>query len=146
MTRITVAKNFYLDEFVPKEIYMQFYEKSIMFVNPSMISMAQGLRTYFNVPIGINDWWTGGSNNYNGFRPSNHSSTATLSQHYLANAIDARFPKGTDYDKIRQTIRDKYETFRVMGITTMELNTYDHLHVDCRNTTGFKEGLYEVTP
>lgn len=146
MNRIPIGTSgkFHLDEFVPKEIYMQYYEKSLMFINPIAIKMAEGIREYFNVPIIINNWWTGGDYNYSGFRQPDCKVGAYLSQHKMGtSAIDCHFPKGTDYEKVRQTIRDKYDTFRKMGITTFERNV-NWLHIDCRQTGMDK--LYEVNP
>lgn len=143
MKRIKYTEHFFLDELVPKEIYMQFYEKSIMFLDPRIKDIIEGIRTYFNVPIIINNWFTGGERNESGFRLPETKTGSSLSQHKFGRAIDMIFPKGTDYEKVRQIIRDKYDTFRKMGITTIE-NKVNWLHVDCRQT--IMDKLYEVNP
>ncbi len=143
MNRIKFSEHFYLDELVPKEIYMQFYEKSIIFLDPRIKDMIEGVRTYFNVPIIINNWYTGGDRHESGFRLPDTKTGARFSQHKFGRAVDMIFPKGTDYEKVRQTIRDKYDTFRKMGITTFEKNV-NWLHLDCRQTGMDK--LYEVNP
>lgn len=142
MQRIKVSSHFNLDELVPKEIYMQYYEKSKQFLDPKGIQMLEGLRTFFNTPIIVNDWWSGGLKNYCGFRPPDYNKGSVLSQHKFGRGYDVHFPNGTNYEKIRQIIRDKYDTFKSMGITTIEKNTPAHLHIDCR-WTGM-EDLYEV--
>lgn len=142
MKRIRLSPHFYIDELVPKEIFMQYYEKSLMFIDPKLIQMIEGIRTYFNVPIIINNWYTGGERNESGFRLPDTTTGAILSQHKFGRAADLVFPKGTDYEKIRNTIRKNYDTFKQMGITTIEKDTPSWLHIDCRYTE--MERLYEV--
>ena len=142
MNRIKLSDHFYIDEVIPKEVYMQFYEKSVQFLDPRLAQMIEGIRNYFNVPITINNWFTGGDRHESGFRLPDTKTGVRLSQHKFGRAADLVFPKGTDYEKIRQTIRDKYDTFRKMGISTIEKDTNTWLHIDCRQTGMDK--LYEV--
>ncbi len=143
MQRIKFSDHFYLDELVPKEIYMLFYEKSIMFLDPRTKDIIEGVRNYFGVPIVINNWWTGGNRHESGFRLPSTSTGALYSQHKFGRAFDMVFPPKTDYEKIRQTIRERYDSFKKMGITTIEAGTQGWLHVDCRQTNMDK--LYEVS-
>jgi hypothetical protein len=140
--RIKFSDHFYLDELVPKEIYMTFYEKSIMFLDPRTKDIIEGVRNYFGVPLIINNWWTGGNRHESGFRLPNTTTGALYSQHKFGRAFDMVFPAKTDYEKIRETIRERYDSFKKMGITTIETNTPTWLHCDCRQTGLDK--LYEV--
>lgn len=48
------ATNFKIQEFVPKELYNQYGAKSIWFVRPEMIKLAQFYRDWFGVPVTVN--------------------------------------------------------------------------------------------
>ena len=56
-----VSKDFVIEEFVPEEIYQQFGDKSIWFIDPKIIRIAQFFRDRYGLPITINDWHNGGN-------------------------------------------------------------------------------------
>lgn len=142
MQRIKFSDHFFIDQLVPKEIYMTFYDKSIMFLDAKTESMLEGIRNYFGVPLIINDWFEGGNRYKSGFVLPEDNNESKYSMHILGKAFNLVFPPKTDYERIRQTIRERYDSFKKMGITTIESDTLDHLHIDCRNTGMDK--LYEV--
>lgn len=147
INRIKVSDHFYLDELIPKEVYVQYYEKSIQFLDPRIIPLLEGLRKFFNTPVIVNTWWNNGLNNYRGFRPEGCQVGSKYSQHKMGRGIDCQFPANTDYNKVRQMIRDNYEEyFKPLGLSTIEKDTPNHLHIDCRNTSLIKPdgSLYEV--
>jgi hypothetical protein len=140
--RIKFSDHFYLDELVPKEIYMTFYEKSIMFLDPRTKDIIEGVRNYFGVPLIINNWWTGGNRHNSGFVLPEDNTESKYSQHLFGRGYNLWFPPKTNYEKIRETIRERYDSFKKMEITTIESDTPDHLHIDCRQTN--LDTLYEV--
>jgi proline dehydrogenase len=109
---------------------MQFYEKSIYFLDKKLIDCIEQLRTYFNTIFTFNTWFTGGDINNAGFIIDN----IIKDQRSYGRGVNIYFPKGTNYDVLRETIRNKYDTFRKMGITTIKPDTKDYLYIDVRWT------------
>ena len=135
-----VSRNFVIQEFVPEDIYDVFGDRSIWFVDPIIIKVAQFFRDRYNVPIIINDWHIGGKRNLSGFRPPYVKLGAKLSQHRMGRAVDLKW-EGLDPDKVRQNIKDNQEDFMAVGVTAVEESTDTWLHIDVR-TTGLKEILF----
>lgn len=145
MERIKVSQNFYLDEFVPKTIYMKYYEKSVMFLDPRLIKLVQFFRDYFQSSITVNDWYIGGKLERSGYRIPEETVGAHYSQHKFGRAADLHFGSKIDHEKIREEIRNNYSKFRVEGLTTIESNTPTWNHIDIRDTSFLNsEKLYEV--
>lgn len=146
MKRHKVSNNFYLDEFVPRSIYKRYGEKSIWFLDPRLIQLAQGLRDFLGVPVRINNWITGGRRQYSGYRPPRSSVGAYYSQHKFGRALDIQIKLSAldlkSYDELREIIRTNYKHFKTLGVTTIEKGTKTWLHLDMR-TTG-KDELFEV--
>ena len=85
-----VSKDFSIHEFVPPAIYEHFVDKSIWFIDPKIVQMAQFIRDRFGKPITINNYLTGGSYQHSAFRDSACTIGATNSQHRHGRAIDFR--------------------------------------------------------
>jgi len=128
-----ISPYFVIQEFVPPQIYNQFKDKSIWFVNPQIIKVAEFIRSYFNKSVIINNWHVGGTYTESGFRMPDTTTGAKLSTHKRGNAIDIKMP-GVDYDEVRKTILSNEKEFISAGITTIEDGTSTWLHVDCRYT------------
>ena len=62
---------FWLQEFVPKEIYEHFGRKSLSFIDTRIIESANALREYIKRPLYGNTWYFSKRNgfNYRGYRP-----------------------------------------------------------------------------
>jgi hypothetical protein len=128
-----VSKDFSLAEFVPPTIYEHFVDKSIWFVDPKIVQMAQFIRDRFGKPITINNYLTGGSYQYSAFRDSACTIGATNSQHRHGRAIDFRI-QGMSPMEIRADIIKNFDLYRPSGLTTIEGGTPTWTHIDCRNT------------
>lgn len=130
-----VSKDFYLTEFVSKNVYEQFGERSIWFVDPRIISVAQFTRDFFGKPIIINNWYDGGKYNYSGFREPKCTVGADLSQHRFGRAIDIKV-SGLTSEEVYTAIIKAQEKFMDAGLTTMEdvRDTPTWNHLDCRHT------------
>lgn len=128
-----ISQYFVIQEFVPPQIYNQFKENSIWFVNPQIIKVAEFVRSYFNKPVTINNWHKGGTYTESGFRMPDTTTGAKLSAHKRGCAVDIKMP-AVDYDEIRKTILLNEKQFMGAGITTIEDGTETWLHVDCRYT------------
>lgn len=117
MNRIKVSNNFYLDEYIPKNIYLSADrpEELISFIDPMLICSDQLLRDIFG-PATINNWWDGGERIYSGFRPVNCSIGAQFSDHKKGMASDKIFKNATP-DEVREYIKAHWKD---LGITKIE--------------------------
>jgi len=133
--RTKVSKNFYLDEFVPKEIHDQFGASSLWFVRKDLIGLAQFYRDYFQRPIMINNWWNNGPYNERGFRAPWSNVGGKLSQHKLCGAFDCSVG-GMSPNEVRSSILADPKTFLGKGLTTIEHEDYSPtwVHSDMRYT------------
>ena len=139
-----VSKNFYLTEFVSKNIYDQFGEKSIWFIDPRIISLAQFTRDFFGKSITINNWWDEGDavqkampdeRQYSGFREPACTIGGNLSQHRYGRATDIKV-SGLTPQEVYTAIIAANDKFMAAGLTTMEdiRDTRTWNHLDIRNT------------
>ena len=90
MDRIKLSDNFYLDEYIPKELYSQYlYSPHILrcMLDARLIKADQKLREYFGSVI-INNWWHGGERNWSGLRTWNSPYYSPTSQHSFGRASD----------------------------------------------------------
>lgn len=150
-----VSPHFDVREFVPKDMWDRFGEKSIWFVNPKLVEIAEFYKTFFlkhfqktngnklvNVLVVVNNWHYGGSRQYSGIRPAYSNIGAANSQHKYKAAFDCqfilRFKDGEsitpDYRDIHKIIMDHEEEFLEAGVTTLEHPDYAKtwLHTDIR--------------
>lgn len=136
---------FVIQEFVPKQIYKLFGDKSIWYINPKCIELATAYREFFGVPVVINNWHTGGEYNYRGYRPPRVNIGAEYSQHKLGNAFDCSCP-GLSPDQMLKQIQDNWEKFKALGLTTIENPKFTPgwLHSDVRPK--IQETLLIVNP
>ncbi len=128
-----VSKDFSLHEFVPPMIYEKYVDRSIWFVDPRIIELAQFIRERFGKPMTINNYLSGGGYQFSGFRDHLCGIGAVNSQHRHGRAIDFRI-KGVAPAEIRQDIITNYSLYGESGLTTIEADTPTWVHVDCRNT------------
>lgn len=129
-----ISKYFDLREFVPKEIYNQFGDKSIRFINPVLPKLCDYFREYFGKSITINNWYTGGQLNYCGYRPPNCKEGAELSSHKIGVAADIHISGVVDYLKEIEEIKNNFSRFKPIGLTTIEDGTKNWIHISCEWT------------
>ena len=137
-----VAENFIIQEFVPKEIYEKFGERSIQFVDPKIIQVVQTLRELLGKSITVNNWHSGGQYNESGFRTPNTSTGAGLSQHKFGRAADIKVDGMTSKEVYDFII--KHKAFLMpKGLTTLEnINaTPTWVHCDVRYNSENKDLL-----
>jgi hypothetical protein len=128
-----VSKDFSIAEFVPPAIFEKYVGRSIWFIDPKIITIAQFIRDRFNKPITINNYLKGGSYQYSAFRDSSCTIGAKDSQHRHGRAIDFRL-QGMTPEEIRADIFKNFDLYRQTGLTTIEADTPTWVHVDCRFT------------
>ena len=130
-----ISEHFELQEFVSKDIYTKWRDKSIWFIRPEIIKLAEFYREYFDAPVTINNWHINGSFNYRGFREPECKIGAHLSQHRFGNAFDCNI-KGLTPDEVRDSIIKNSPRFMEAGLTTLEDGSIAKtwVHSDCRTT------------
>ena len=128
-----ISKNFYIQEFVPPEIFAKYGESSRWFVSPFQISVAQLIRDITAKKTYVNTWHAGGSLKQRGTRFGTFG--AAYSQHRLANAIDISV-EGLNPSEIHDLIVRRADYFKKLGLTTIEDLRYTPtwIHLDARWT------------
>ena len=128
MARIQLTKNLFLDEYIPKELYLQYETKPwILFglIDARLIKADQKLRNVFG-SVEINNWWLGGVRNYSGLRLPASPDFSPTSQHTFGRASDKLF------DVPAQEVRDFiFAHYLLLGITCIKANVI-WVHSDVR--------------
>lgn len=132
---------FEIQEFVDPVTYSARGEKSAELIDPRIVSVADLLRQQIGKPVTINNWHTGGRYKESGLRHFATTTGARYSQHKYGRAIDCKV-KDVAPEAVREFIRDHWEMFKAVGLTTIEKDTPTWVHLDCRYT-GLST-LYEV--
>lgn len=128
-----ITTNFIIQEFVPKIIFDTYGEKSVWFINPTMVGIAQKLRTDTGKVVTVNNWHSGGTFTLRGYRPPNTAIGARYSQHKLGNAIDINIA-GMEEREVYDFIISRWDDYAAAGLTTIENPSFTPgwLHLDCR--------------
>ena len=114
-----VSEHFDLREFIPKEVYDVFGEKSTRFIDPNLVVVCEWLRVTLGKSITINNWHTGGQYNLSGFRPPDCPTGAKLSSHKRGTAADIKVA-GMTPKQVLKYIQDHWKELRDMGLSTVE--------------------------
>ena len=136
-----VSQNFFIEEFVPPEIWERFGNNAIWFINPKIILINQFIRERFKVEVTVNNWKDLGQYKESGFRMPETKTGARLSQHKLGNASDTKV-EGFTAEEVRNDIRKNFDLYSKFGLSTIEKDTDTWTHIDCR-ATGL-DHLFEV--
>lgn len=130
-----ISSHFIIEEFVPKELFAQFGDKSIWFIDQRIIDIAETIRTRFNLPVIINNWHTGGQFNNRGFRMPDAAVGGKLSQHKFGRGIDINV-QGKTAQEVYKDIVENFSIYSKTGLTTVEdiSFTAGWTHLDCRKT------------
>ena len=130
MTRVPLTKNLFLDEYIPKDVYLKYINKPwilIGLIDERVVRADQMLRDHFGI-VTINSWWDGGIRNWSGVRNPNSPDYAPESQHTFGRASDKLFKDATA-EEVRTYIKTN---FRTLGITRIEQNV-SWVHSDVAN-------------
>lgn len=136
MKRIRVNDFFYLDEFIPPEIYSVRGAKSIALMDDRIIEGVTLLRKYANVPFVINNWHKGLDKDERGLRLPNTRTGAKWSQHKFGRAIDL-VPQGMTVRQLFAILKAHEDEFIEKKLITTVENvdiTKVWMHCDCRYT------------
>lgn len=129
--RVQLTKNLWLDEYIPKGLYLQWEQKPhilIGLLDRRLIQADQLLRDKFG-PIIINNWWNDGDRNWSGIRTPISPYYSYTSQHPWGRASDKIF-NYVSAQEVREYIKG---TYRELGIMCIEENV-SWIHSDVRWT------------
>ena len=141
MSRIQLTTNLFLDEYIPKNLYMKYESKPhilIGLLDRRLVLADQQLRDKFG-QVTINNWWNGGERQWSGIRTPESPDYSATSQHTFGRASDKIF-SNVAAETVRQYIREHYLE---LYITCVEAGV-SWVHSDVRYHTGSE--LLIVTP
>lgn len=132
-------------ELVDRKTYELFGDDSLMFFNFISLQMLDDLRDFLGVPLIINNWKSGGSYEFSGFRPKWCDVGGEYSQHRLGQAFDIKPVKMSISDAFIKIINNMADV-RLQDIAAIEDVQYTPtwLHVDCRHL--IEDGIRIVKP
>lgn len=133
MERIRLSTNLFLDEYIPKDLYLQYSKKPqilIGLIDERVIKADQLLRNKFG-SVTINNWWFGGNREWSGLRTKESPYYSPTSQHSFGRASDKLFTHAPA-ERVRQYIKDNWKE---LGITCIEEGV-SWVHSDVRNWNG----------
>lgn len=126
------SKHFIIQELVPPSIYNVWGDRSIFFLDPRLVSLADFVADFFKAPVLINNWNTGGPLDLRGFRPPDTLTGGKLSQHKFGRAFDCNV-KGLTPKEVYDEILVNEKQFMNSGLTTMEdinfTKTWNHFDI-----------------
>jgi len=131
-----IPKYLQLYELIPYSLYQdEPHHKLWGLFDDRVLITADALREKYG-PITVNNWYTGGHNQYCGYRPLNCGVGAKWSQHKFGRALDCHFRPDVDIDGMRKyIIASKSKNDPVSRyITCLEMNV-SWLHFDVRYHT-----------
>lgn len=125
-------KYFKIEEFVDKSTYDKWGDKSIWFIDPTLLSLMVNLRELFGASITINDWLWGGEFQYRGLRPSGTPYHRQYSQHSFGRAVDFDVA-GYTAEEARVKIKEWY-SHGLLGTQDISLEEkVSWVHLDVRS-------------
>ena len=129
MERVQLTRNLYLDEYIPKEMYLKYCKTPwvlIGLIDRQLVRADQMLRDRFGAET-INNWWEDGERQWSGLRLPESPDYSLTSQHTYGRASDKLFKLATA-EEVRQYIR---QNWKELGITCIEDNV-TWVHSDTR--------------
>lgn len=158
MSRIKVSQNFYLDELIDPYTYFTDEDYGLSKLDPSIIDVAQLMRSLLNKPLVVNNWWgkhldkeeaervkaiekDNSIRKWSGFRPAHCPIGASKSAHKYGQAIDL---KGNELEMLK-IIEDNARLFYRIGLRRLENPkiTKGWFHIDT-NLVNHRDGLIRV--
>ena len=136
--RIQLSKNFFLDEYIPKEMYRAYPDWMLLRpVNYNLINAYQKVRERHGART-LNNWWNGGNRNESGLRIVGQAYYKPLASHAFFNAGDSIGI--TPVQEIWEDIETNYKkVYRELGVRAIEKGLkVSWLHLDMGNFEGLQ--------
>lgn len=129
-------ENFETVELVHPRIFSDFGEASLQFFDPRILWTIDAIRKYFNSPVYVNNWDSGGSLKNRGLRTFDSTTGSFFSMHKFGKAIDFTVAGQTPVE-IRNWIKEKHGSLECLQFIT-RIEDFDGMtwvHIDCANVT-----------
>jgi hypothetical protein len=127
------SKFFCPQEYVPPEVFDTLGDKSILLIDDRVLKTDDTIRDFFGKPVTINNWHTGGTRKYSGFRPHDCKDVgAPWSQHRFGRASD-KIIQDVTAEFARSVIMDHRQLFPFVSCIE---DGVSWLHTDCRALAG----------
>lgn len=117
MNRIQLTKNLFLDEYIPRDLYLKYAKNPAILMSlldERLVRADQLLRDHFG-SVTINNWWIDGDRQYSGLRTQGSPDFSPTSQHAFGRASDKLFR--VPAPEVRRYIMDNWQA---LGITRIE--------------------------
>ncbi len=141
MRQFYKCEHFKIQELVDKPTYEKYGESAWMFFNPVALKTLDGIRDYFNKPITVNNWASGGNMDSRGLRSPNDNTGSKWGFHPKGNAFDFSV-QGMTADEVREIIIEHQNEEPFCDITRMEINI-TWVHIDFANVDVDKIYLFK---
>lgn len=129
-------KYFDIKELVSSNIYKEYGDNAIKFLDPKALKALENVREILGVPLICNNWAAGGSRNYCGYRESGCGVGTPTGFHYKGQAFDLISSKMT-----AKEMRDKLEQNQDKLIYPIRVEKWEGnkeitwLHIDISSNT-----------
>lgn len=135
-------KHFYAYELLDKETYTEKGVSALDLFTPEILTALDNVREFFNEPITVNNWMSGGPFQWRGYRTPEKAAElgAPGSEHAKGNAFDFDV-KGMTAEEVRQVIILNKDNPLLAGIMRLEANT-SWIHMDCKKLVLPQERIY----
>lgn len=135
-------KYFKAYELVDKKTYEKMGEEALTLFTPEILIALDGIREYFEEPITVNNWHSGGQFQWRGYRtPAKAKALGSPnSEHAKGNAFDFDI-HGMTAQEVRQNIIINKNNPLLQNITRIEANV-SWVHIDCKKLVLPKERIY----
>ena len=127
---------FTMDELVDKATYDKYGESALVLFNPLILISLDNIRKYFDTPVYVNNWDSGGDLQFRGFRPRWSEVGSVYSQHRLGQGIDCTV-KNYTAEYVRNVIINDKDNELFKYITCLE-DKVSWVHADCRNIPDYE--------
>ncbi len=130
-------KYFQVKELVSSNIYKEYGDDAIKFLDPKALKALENVREILGVPLICNNWAAGGSRNYSGYREPGCGVGTPTGFHYKGQAFDLISSKMTakemrdkleqNQDKLIYPIRvEKWEGNKEIGWLHIDISPNTH--------------------
>jgi len=120
------CKYFRIHELVPEELMTMPEDYLWSLFDPNLLIVIDRLRLYFNKPITINNWKSGGQFKWRGYRTNSCKIGAKGSLHRSGKGLDFDV-KGIPAEEVRKIIKENYKMFPEIGRMEKDVNW---VHID----------------
>ena len=118
-------------ELVDRKTYAKMGENALSLFNPEALIALDDLREYLNKPITVNDWHSGGTMQWRGYRLPSCKEYSKNSQHSVGNAFDCTV-QGYTAAQVRTIIRDHKDHELLRRVKRLE-GSVSWLHFDLKS-------------